>query len=337
MSDMTHWERIRAAMVGQETDRVPISLWRYFPVEDQTPEGLAAATLRWQGEYDFDLVKITPMGTFTIEDWGAESTYVPNDIGGRKVVQYGITAENQWPTLERLDVTQGCLGQQIAAVRLIAAELQDSIPILQTIQSPFTTAHKLAGNRVLDDLRQYPELFKEGLQIIAETNTRFALESLKAGAHGIFFATHGASRRLLSEAEHETFGEPYDRMILEAVRSEAQLIIVHAHGQEIMFDPLASYPTDGLNWHDRLTPPTLQEAQDRFPGLLVGGVNEWQTLMKGPISAIQAEIQDAITQTGGRRYVVGPGCVLPVTVPEQHLQAARAAVETRSSNKQFLI
>lgn len=328
MAEMTHWERVRAAMKGEETDRVPISLWRYFPVEDQTSEGLAAATLRWQSEYDFDLVKITPKGTFTIEDWGAESTYTPNDIGGRKVVQPGVTSENQWPMLEVLDVTSGCLGQQLEAARLIADDLQGSIPILQTVQSPLTTAHKLAGNRILDDLRHHPELFKEGLQIIAETNTRFALESLKAGVHGIFFATHGASRHLLTEAEHDEFGEHYDRIVLEAVRSEVEIIIVHAHGEDIMFDPLADYPTDGLNWHDRITSPTLREAQNRFSGLLVGGINEWQTLLNGPSSAIEAEIHDAIAQTGGRRYFAAPGCVLPINIPAQHLQAAREAVET---------
>ncbi len=327
IAEMTHWERVRAAFKGEETDRVPISLWRYFPVEDETSQGLAAATLRWQRNHDFDLVKLTPAGTFTIEDWGARTTYVPNDLGGRTVVQHGVTSVDQWPGLEQLDVTQGCLGKQITALRLVVEELQDSIPILQTVQSPLTTAHKLAGDRIFDDLCLHPEAFKGGLQIIAETNARFAMESLKAGAHGIFFATHGASYRLLSEAEHHEFGERYDRIVLDAVRPEAQIIIVHAHGEDIMFDLLTSYPTDALNWHDRVTWPTLREAHNRFPGLLVGGISEWQTLLKGPTTAIQAEIKDAVAQTGGRRYLVGPGCVVPVNIPTQHIRAAREAVD----------
>jgi len=59
-SEMSRWERIRAALKGEETDRVPISLWRHWPVEDETPQGLAAATMRWQRDYDFDLVKLSP-------------------------------------------------------------------------------------------------------------------------------------------------------------------------------------------------------------------------------------------------------------------------------------
>jgi uroporphyrinogen decarboxylase len=326
-SGMSHWERVRAALKGEEIDRVPISLWRHWPVEDETPQGLAAPTIRWQRDYDFDLVKLTPTGTYGIEDWGAETTYIPNDHGVRTVVQYGVTSVDQWPGLEQLDVRRGYLGNQIAAVRLVAEELQDNVPILQTIFSPLTTARKLAGDRIFADLRLHPETLKQGLQIIAEVTACFALESIKAGAHGVFFATQCDTYRLLSEAEYREFGETHDRIVLNAVRPEAQIILIHAHGQDIMFDLVASYPADAINWHDRITWPSLKEARERFSGLLVGGINEWQTLLKGPPAAIQAEIQDAIAQTGGRWYMIGPGCVLPINTPPPHVRAAREAVQ----------
>ncbi len=325
-SEMSHWERVRAALKGEETDRVPISLWRHWPVEDETPQGLAAATLRWQRDYDFDLIKLTPTGTYGIEDWGAETTYVPNDHGVRTIVQYGVTSVDQWPGLEQLHVTRGYLGNQIAGVRLAAEELRDSVPILQTVFSPLTTARKLAGDRIFADLRLQAEAFKSGLKIIAETTARFALESIRVGAHGVFFATQCATYRLLTKAEYREFGETYDRIVLDAIRPEAQIILIHAHGQDIMFDLVASYPANAISWHDRITWPSLKEARERFSGLLVGGINEWQTLLKGPPAAIQAEIQDAIAQTGRRRYMVGPGCVLSINTPPSHIRAAREAV-----------
>ena len=326
-SKMSHWERVRAALKGEETDQVPISLWRHWPVEDETPQGLAAATLRWQQDYDFDLVKLTPTGTYGIEDWGAETTYVPNEHGVRTVVRYGMASVDQWPGLQQLEVRTGYLGNQIAAVQLVAEELQGSVPILQTIFSPLTTARKLAGDRIFADLRLHAETFKSGLRIIAETTARFALECIRAGAHGVFFATQCATYRLLTKAEYREFGETYDRIVLDAIRPEAQIILIHAHGQDIMFDLVASYPASAISWHDRITWPSLKEAHERFPGLLVGGINEWQTLLKGPPAAIQAEIRDAIAQTGGRRYMVGPGCVLSINTPPAHIRAAREAVD----------
>jgi uroporphyrinogen decarboxylase len=238
----------------------------------------------------------------------------------------GVTSVDQWPGLEPLDVRRGYLCNQIDAVQLVAEELQDNVPILQTVFSPLTTARKLAGDRIFADLRLRAETFKRGLRIIAETTARFALESIRAGAHGIFFATQCGTYRLLSEAEYREFGETYDRIVLDAVRPEAPIILIHAHGQDIMFDLVAGYPADAINWHDRITWPSLKEARQRFPGLLVGGINEWQTLLKGPPAAIQAEVQGAIAQTEGRRYMIGPGCVLPINTPPQHIRAAREAV-----------
>jgi uroporphyrinogen decarboxylase len=327
LSTMSRWERIRATLQGEETDRVPIALWRHWPPDDETPEGLAAVTLRWQQAYDFDLVKLTPTGTYGIEDWGGETTYTSADHGMRTVIKQGVTSAEQWPRLQQLNVTQGYLGNQIAAVRLVVGELQDSAPILQTVFSPLTTARKLAGDRIFTHLRRHPQLFKEGLRIIAETHARFARESLRAGAHGLFFATQCDSYQVLSEAEYREFGEVYDRVILDAVRPEAEIIMLHAHGQDIMFDLLAGYPADAINWHDRITSPTLKAGQARFPGMVVGGVNEWHTLLHGPVEAIQAEIHEAIAQTEGRRFMVGPGCVVPINTSPLHLQAARKAVE----------
>jgi uroporphyrinogen decarboxylase len=324
---MTHWERVRAALKGEETDRIPISLWRHWPIHDETAEGLAAVTVWWQEQYDFDLVKITPTGTYSIEDWGGRTEYSPNPHGVRTVVRTGVTSVDQWPRLEQLDVKKGYLGEQIKAVHLVARRIQNSAPILMTVFSPLTTALKLAGDRIFADLRLHPEEFKRGLQIIAETTARFSQESLSAGAHGLFFATQCDTYRMLSEAEYQKYGMPYDRIVLDAVREESEILLLHAHGHDIMFDLVAGYPVDAINWHDRITSPALKEARGRFSGVLVGGINEWVTLLKGPEDAIAAEIQDAIAQAGGRGFMVGPGCVTPINTPSKHLHAARTAVE----------
>lgn len=325
-SEMNHWERIRAAIKGEEVDHVPVSLWRHWPVDDVTPEGLAAVTLSWQKEYDFDLVKFMPTGTYGIEDWGAETIYEPNYNGVRTVTKFGLNDAAQWPKLEALDVTKGYLGNQIEALRLSVEQLNDSVPILQTIFSPLTTARKLAGERVFTDLRRQPDLFKEGLQIIADTTVKFALESLRVGAHGMFFASQCDTYHLLSEAEYKEFGEYFDLIVLNAVQ-EAEFNMVHAHGQDIMFDLMSAYPANMFNWHDRLTWPTLAEAKERFSGLLVGGVSERDTLLYGPVEAIKAEVKDAIAQTNGRRLMVGPGCVALGHIPALHYRAVIEAVK----------
>jgi uroporphyrinogen decarboxylase len=322
---MTHWERVEAALKGDEVDRPPLSLWRHWPGEDATAEGLTAATVRWQEAHGFDLVKFMPTGTYSVEDWGAETTYVHGPLGTRTITAPGLTAAEDWPRLEALDVTKGFLGQQNEALRLAAEALAGSVPILQTVFSPLTTARKLAGDRVFTHLRRHPDALKEGLKIIADTTARFALAALGAGAHGVFFATQCSSYRLLGEAEYREFGEPFDRMVLDAIQSDSRLNMVHAHGEDIMFDLLAAYPVQMMNWHDRLTWPDLAEARQRFPGLLVGGIHDRRTLLEGSADAIRAEIRDALGQGGGR-LLVGPQCVISIETPEAQVRIAVDAV-----------
>src|SRR5436190_1265999 len=78
---------------------------------------------------------------------------------------------------------------------------------------------------------------------------------------------------------------------------------------------------------DRLPPPTLGAARRRFAGAAVGGLSEWATLRRGPVRAIADEVDDAVRQTGGRGVIVAPGCVLPLDVPEAHLDAVVDAVK----------
>lgn len=294
---------------------------------DETPLGLASATVRWQREFDFDLVKFTPTGTYGIEDWGAETEYVPNRHGVRTVVKRGVTTQEEWPELQVLGPREGYLGKQIEALRLTAEELNGSVPILQTIFSPLTTARKLAGDRVFTDARLHADVFKQGLRTIAETTAEFAVASAEAGATGMFFATQCGSYQVMTEEEFREFGETFDRMVLDAVTEKVEITMMHAHGEDIMFDLVADYPVDAINWHDRLSGPSLEEARGRFAGMLVGGVSEWTTLLEGPAEAIEAEIEDAVAQTGGKGFMVGPGCVIPINTPHEHVRVAREVVE----------
>jgi uroporphyrinogen decarboxylase len=43
-------------------------------------------------------------------------------------------------------------------------------------------------------------------------------------------------------------------------------------------------------------------------------------------SPVRAEAQAALEQTGGRRFILGTGCVTPITAPRANLRAAREAV-----------
>ena len=102
--------------------------------------------------------------------------------------------------------------------------------------------------------------------------------------------------------------------------------MLHIHGENVMFDAVADYPVQAVNWHDRETPPSLREALIRFPGALVGGLNRRGTMVGGTPDDVRREAQDALEQTGGRRFILGTGCVLFLTTPVGNIRAVREVV-----------
>ncbi len=326
---MTKRQRVMAAVHGEHPDRVPVALWRHWPKDDLTAEGLAQAVVAWQQTYDWDFVKVTPASGYAVEDWGVGMVDRGNREGTREYTRRVIKQPGDWEKLWPLDITDGVLGRQLQSLRLIRARLGPDVHIFQTFFSPLSLARNLAGDATfLRHLREHPAELRRGLAIISDTHARFAEECLRSGADAAFFATQCATYDMLTEDEYEEFGIPYDRHVLGAVADAAELVLLHIHGLNIMFSLLAhAYPVHILNWHDRRTAPSLADARLRTRLALMGGVNEWQTLVSGAPQDVEAEARDAIRQTGGRGFLLGAGCVIPIDVPDANLRALHAAVQ----------
>jgi len=323
---VTARERMRAVIAGGEVDRPPVALWRHFPQEDARAEALAAAHVRFFRAYEWDFLKVTPASGFYGDDWGLRAGYRPNREGTRHYTDRPIKKPADWAALRTLDVTTGAYGREVHALHLIRQALPEEV-LLATVFSPLSIARTLSGDQaLLRYLRGTPEAVHQGLTTITDVTQRFAVEALTAGADGVFFATQCASTDYLSEEAYEEFGRPYDLQVLDAA-AMGEFRLLHLHGRNVMFDLVTDYPIDAINWHDRQTPPSLDEARERFSGCLAGGLDEGGPLAGGSAEECVAQVRDAIAQTGGRRLIVAAGCVTFIDTPEANMRAVRAAVE----------
>jgi uroporphyrinogen decarboxylase len=319
---LSHRERIEHCLMGDSLDRTPIALWRHFPVDDQTPDGLASAILDFQRLYDFDLVKITPSSSFCIKDWGAEDEWKGKSEGTRDYVHRVINSPEDWLKLTVLDPYKGTLGDQLTCLKMVCDELGSDVPILQTIFNPLAQAKNLVGGtKLLVHLRQYPDLVQAGLKTIAESTHRFIEAAARIGISGIFFAVQHASYQLLSQDEYIKFGRDYDFELLGEV-SDKWLNMLHLHGEDIMFPLFTNYPVQVINWHDRETYPSLAEGQRLFSGVVCGGLQRIRTMELGMPEQVYSEARDAILATQNKRFILGTGCVLPITTPRANIIAA---------------
>ena len=322
----THRERIQAAIKGEVIDRPPVALWRHFPVDDQSPEALADAHLHYQQNYDFDLLKVTPASSFCLRDWGVDDEWVGDTEGTRRYTNRVVSEPRDWESLPVLEPSSPHLAGQLECLRLIRARLAPDTPLLQTIFSPLAQAKNLAGNDLLlEHLHHHPSAVMKGLKSIAETSRLFIEAARATGIDGIFYAIQHAQRQFLSYEEYKLFGLIFDRETIEPAQ-DLRCNMLHLHGQDVHFALARDLPFQIVNWHDRESYPSLTEAQSLFKGVMCGGMRQ-DTLVYRDRSEVQEEAADAIRQTGGRRFLLGTGCVVPVIASHGNILAARKSVE----------
>jgi uroporphyrinogen decarboxylase len=288
---------------------------------------LAKSTAAFQQQFDFDFIKVTPASSFCVCDWGSEDQWLGNQEGTREYSHYAVQSPSDWHRLPELDPREGVLGGQLRCLDLIGEAVGNDVPYIQTIFNPLSIVKNLIGKQqVAAHLREDPDALLAGLETITATTVRFIEEAKATGIAGIFLAVQHASYEILTEQEYERFGVAFDQRLLEAA-SDLWLNVLHLHGNRVMFDLLAGYQVQMVNWHDQETPPTLVEGLERFHGAVAGGLRQWETMLRGTPEDVKREAAQALEQTGGRRFVLGTGCVTPITAPWANIRAAREAVE----------
>lgn len=329
---MKHHERMKSCLAKEKLDRIPVALWRHFPVDDQAPDNLARAIIAYQDVYDFDFIKVTPASSFCLKDWGVEDEWIGSSEGTREYQKRVILSPEDWSNLPVLDPYSGYLNQQITCLSILNKEFKNHVPFIQTIFNPLSQAKNLiGGNQLLVHLRRYPDALCEGLEIITESTLRFIDSIRTVGIAGIFYAVQHASYSLLSAEEYERFGRKYDLQILEAV-NELWLNVLHLHGNDIMFDRFLDYPVQVINWHDRETSPNLFQGSQIFSGTVCGGLSREKNLVLGSPENVTAEVDDAINSMGYVPFILGTGCVVPIIAPHANIEAARLRVERNLQN-----
>jgi uroporphyrinogen decarboxylase len=74
------------------------------------------------------------------------------------------------------------------------------------------------------------------------------------------------------------------------------------------------------------TNPSLGEILRLSEKAVIGGIDEEGTLRHGNWEDLKQELERAKEQSGGKRWMLGPGCAIPVDVPEPRLRTVRQEI-----------
>ncbi len=329
--------RIEALLAGKKLDSPAINLWKHFPPYDEDPKELIKKTIQFQERFNWDFVKVTYQGLFSIQDWGSKIKWPERDskwpdtcsnVG--VVTEPSIKNVEDWGKLEVKSMNEGSWADTIAAAKGVVDHFKGEAPVVVTIFNPLTTAAKMSGTSMVEHMRQDPVTFKKGLDVISDTTQLFIEELVKMGADGIFLASQLCSHDKMTVEEYEIYGRPYDLRMLDLAKEKMWFNIIHMHATEPMFEMLSEYPVQALNWHDRLVKdyPLSKGREICKDKILIGGVDEFKVLADGSDEELKAHLKDAIDQVEDGRMILGPGCCVPLYVNEDRLELAKKLLAT---------
>jgi len=324
---MTKRERVMAALKGEVVDTVPVGFWAHNYAKENSAADLADESLRLAREYDWDFLKPQCRAQCFAEGWG--NKYRPSGERATRPtpVSHVVETLDDFGELAPIDPTQGSLGEQIEALRLIRAGVGPDRPIIWTVFNPLMICRYLARGDVdmmLDALRERPTALHHALGVIAQVMAEYGRAAIANGADGLFYATNVATEGLVNANEYAEFGRPYDLTILKAV-SQAPFNLMHICGDAIHFEQFADYPVQAFNWAIGPRNPSLSKMERLTGRAVVGGVSIKPRDLEMSPEEVAAEVRAAISETAGRHLLVGPGCSSSPETPPANFHAARRA------------
>lgn len=330
MTAQTPRERVWAALRGDRPDRPPVSFWGHLYHRESSAEDLVEATLERQREFGWDWVKLNPRKHYHVEDWGVRYRYSGREGEKPAIETWPVRRGEDWGSIRERPPDQGALGEQIEAVRLLRQALPAEVPLIQTVFTPLAVLGEMArGPAVLrEHLNTHPDLVRGALEAVTSTYERYVPRLIEMGADGIYFATTSwGTRDWLTPEDHREWARPYDLRVL-ATAAGAPFNVLHVCKANALLFEMADYPVRAFSY-DATHPsnPSLAEAMVRVPAALMGGISHEGALQRPAADDIRGELRKGMEQTGGRRWLVAPGCSIPPGTPAANLWAIRSAVD----------
>jgi uroporphyrinogen decarboxylase len=238
---------------------------------------------------------------------------------------------SDWEALETPDVNAGDFGKQVRAVELIQKYAHGNVPTMATVFDPSMVADKICDKKFTEYIDEHPDVMRSALDMITNVMIDFARATLEAGANGIFLASQHSTHASVTDEQYEAFVFPYDLKMISRLRGKADFIIMHLHArednEEIRFDKIArTIGLDAVNWEDQTSSLSLKEGRKRSRKTVLGGIDHNGIFRTGTPDEAKEQVLQAVDDTGYKKLIVAPGCVITVDTPVENIQAIADAI-----------
>ena len=330
---MNGYERIKAALAGKPTDKIPVMLHNFMMVAREAgltmeqyrndPAAIADAFIRSIEKYEYDGV-LVDIDTVTLA--GACGVKIDFPVNEPARSHKGML--DSYEELYKLpppDVGSYRYVQVwCEAVRLIKDHFADEIYIRGNCdQAPFSLASMIRGteNWMTDMYLTEESLLFELLEFCNEASSQFIRLMAQTGAHMVSNGDSPAGPELIPADMYAKFALPFEKKVVDVAHEAGVDYVLHICGNtDIILDQMIETGADGLELDYKTD---VQRAFDLMKDkcTFFGNIDPSGILALGTPELVQEKTLDLLDiYSKTNRFVLNSGCAIPSSTPEENIK-----------------
>lgn len=330
---MNGYERIKAALAGEPTDKIPVMLHNFMMVAKEAgltmgqyrenPKAIAEAFIKSIEKYQYDGI-LVDIDTVTLAGTCGVNVDFPEEEPARSHGGF-MDSYNMLPNLKPVDVASYKYVQiWCEAVRLIKEHFGNEIYVRGNCdQAPFSLASMIRGteNWMMDFYMTEEKFIFELLDYCTEVTSQFIKLMVLTGCDMVSNGDSPAGPDMIPADLYEKFAKPYVTKVVDVAHSSGVDYVLHICGNtDIIIDHMIETGADGLELDYKTD---VQKAFDLMKDkcTFFGNVDPSAVLALGTPKLVREktlELLDIFTKTN--RFVLNSGCALPSTTPSRNIE-----------------
>ncbi|MBI3243152.1 MAG: uroporphyrinogen decarboxylase family protein [Chloroflexi bacterium] len=342
MAEMTSLERCMTVLKGGIPDRVPVCLENFmhaatiggYTIRDYCLDGekMADAHIKAWQKFGHDMIDVENGVAALAQAVGCGVDFTED--AAPWVIAPAIESLEEVDKLKPIDPYQdGTLPEVIKATRLISKELGHHVCLLsEADQGPFSLASHIVSPAELLPALLDPDkesLIHRLLEYSTEQVLRYARALTDAGAHLTMMGESIAGPDVCSPDVYSRFAFPYEKRIIETLRTDGKEIGMHICGNATkIIEPMVGTGSIFLQVDYKIDRDACKRtAQGKTT--LIGTVDPSGVMALGTPENVSEMARYDIEHLGsGGGFILSPGCVLPHTTPDENVFALLETART---------
>jgi len=336
MTEVTSLERVSMILQGRLPDRVPVDLHNFLVTARlmgvtsyanyfRDGEAMAEGQVKAWKRFGHDCL-ILENGTAALgEACGVHVTY--QDNSAPVALEPAIRSLQEVDDLEVLDpYRSSVLMENLKTTRRVAHEIGDRAFIIgRGDQGPFSLACQIRGmDQFMLDLMDEGQSAKVHrlLDFCRQVSLRYCLAQIEQGAHATSIGESPSGPDLISPRLYRKFAYPHVKHLVDDLKARGMILAYHICGNATpIIQDMVSSGAAILEIDQKADMRTCKSAAQGKTALL-GPVDPSGIMARATPQEVTEACRQAIEVLApGGGFILGPGCALPATTPDENIDA----------------